>query len=675
MNKKFIAIISTLSLCVSMTACTNKNNTNITNNEPNTTTSTITLEPMKDKEVGEINTFIELGDTINIDGEGVVVKDKTITIKSAGVYSLTGKLDEGQIIVDAGNEDDVFIVLNGVDITNSNTSPIYSKNSKNTIISLQDNTKNTLTDGEEYKFEDSTDEPNATIFSKNDLYIIGSGSLIINANYNHGIYSKDEFKIQSGDITINSKNDGIKGKDCVNIAGGNINIVSGGDGIQSNNTTDETKGYILIEDGNINISAGEDGIQAETNLQVKDGTIDIVSGGGSESNTNLKNSPTDKNNFRKRISTGGTISTNSTVDGQIPLDIPKGLEGQEPPEIPAGMEGQTPPDIPQGLEGQQPPELPSNEQHQGEQIANNTTQSTVNEISKKGIKAGGTLAIDGGKIKIDSYDDSIHTNNIVGINNGEIEVSSGDDGIHSDKELSINGGKIDILNSYEGIESEILNFNGGETHLKAVDDGLNASSSSNNQSAINITNGYLYVDASGDGIDSNGNIDMDNGTVIVNGPVNGGNGYLDYDGIFNLNGGVLISSGSMDMLQMPSDSSSQKVINVNLQTQEANTAVNIKSKDGKEILTYSPSKQYQSLVISTPDIKEGQTYEVSVGGEVTGEVTDGVYSNAKYSGGSIIGETKVEATISTINQEGISTNRGMHGNKGGKKRNMEQGSF
>lgn len=280
MNKKFIAIISTLSLCVSMTACTNKNNTNITNNEPNTTTSTITLEPMKDKEVGEINTFIELGDTINIDGEGVVVKDKTITIKSAGVYSLTGKLDEGQIIVDAGNEDDVFIVLNGVDITNSNTSPIYSKNSKNTIISLQDNTKNTLTDGEEYKFEDSTDEPNATIFSKNDLYIIGSGSLIINANYNHGIYSKDEFKIQSGDITINSKNDGIKGKDCVNIAGGNINIVSGGDGIQSNNTTDETKGYILIEDGNINISAGEDGIQAETNLQIKDGTIDIVSGVG-----------------------------------------------------------------------------------------------------------------------------------------------------------------------------------------------------------------------------------------------------------------------------------------------------------------------------------------------------------------------------------------------------------
>lgn len=664
MNKKFIAIISTLSLCVSMTACTDKNNTTTTNKKSNTTTSTINLEPMKDKEVGEVNTFIELGDTINIDGEGVEVKDKTITIKSAGVYSLTGKLDEGQIIVDAGNEDDVFIVLNGVDITNSNTSPIYSKNSKNTIISLEDNTKNTLTDGEEYKFEDSTDEPNSTIFSKNDLYIIGNGSLNINANYNHGIYSKDELKIQSGDININSKNDGIKGKDCVNIAGGNINIVSGGDGIQSNNTTDETKGYILIEGGNINISSGEDGIQAETNLQIKDGTIDIVSGGGSESNTNLKNPPTDKNNFRKRISTGGTISTNSTVDGQIPPDVPKGLEGQEPPEIPAGMEGQTPPDIPQGLEGQQPPELPPNEQRQGEQIANNTTQSTVNEISKKGIKAGSTLAIDGGKIKIDSYDDSIHTNNIIDINNGEIEVSSGDDGIHSDKQLNINGGKIDILNSYEGIESEVLNFNGGETHLKSIDDGLNASSSANNQSAINITDGYLYVDANGDGIDSNGNIDMDNGTVIVNGPVNGGNGYLDYDGTFNLNGGVLISSGSMGMLQTPSDSSSQKVININLQTQEANTVVNIKSKDGKEILTYSPSKKYQSLVISTPDIKEGQTYEVSVGGEVTGEATDGVYSNAKYSGGSIIGETKVATTISTINQEGVNVsnmNRGMHG--------------
>lgn len=129
--------------------------------------------------------------------------------------------------------------------------------SKKLVISLADNTENTITDGERYVYEDELlDEPNSAIFSKDDLVLMGNGKLTVNGNYNHGIVSKDKLKIQSGDIFINSKNDGIKGKDCINITEGNISIKSDGDGMQSNNSTDESKGYVLIEGGNIDITSG-----------------------------------------------------------------------------------------------------------------------------------------------------------------------------------------------------------------------------------------------------------------------------------------------------------------------------------------------------------------------------------------------------------------------------------
>lgn len=76
------------------------------------------------------------------------------------------------------------------------------------------------------------------------MTIIGSGKLTVNANYNNGIASNDDLKIQSGNIIVNAKNNGIKGKDCINVTDGNITINSKGDGMKADNTTDDSKGYI-----------------------------------------------------------------------------------------------------------------------------------------------------------------------------------------------------------------------------------------------------------------------------------------------------------------------------------------------------------------------------------------------------------------------------------------------
>ena len=148
----------------------------------------------------------------------MTVDENIVTITQGGTYSLSGTLDDGQVIVNAGDLDQVEILLNGVHLTSSTSAPIYVMNADKTTLTLVEGTESVITDAESYVYEDATvDEPNAAIFSKDDLKINGTGSLIVNANYNNGIASKDDLDIKNGDITINAVNNGLKGKDSIEI--------------------------------------------------------------------------------------------------------------------------------------------------------------------------------------------------------------------------------------------------------------------------------------------------------------------------------------------------------------------------------------------------------------------------------------------------------------------------
>ena len=642
MNKKLITILVAASLCTSITGCVKTNANSVTNETTveSTLLSSINVSSSDSESVGEADTFIELGDNITVDGNGATVENNKVTITSAGTYSIKGSISDGQIIVNAGDEDKIYIILNGVNITCSNSAPIYVKNSKKTIISLADNTENYVTDGEYYVFEDeSTDEPNAAIFSKSDLIFIGNGSLNVQGKYNNGITSKDDLKIQSGNITVDAVADGIRGKDSVAITDGNIIINAGQDGIKSNNDTDEDKGYVLIESGKINITSVEDGIQGEKSVFVKDGDITIVSGGGSQNST-------------KKSGAGAEPGMRKDFDPNT-SNAPNGNNTK-----PSTMES------------------PTTE-------ANTDEEST----STKAIKAGSNIIIDNGTFNIDSCDDSLHSNDNLLINSGTFNIASGDDAIHSDSTLTINGGNIDITKSYEGIESEVITINNGNINVVSSDDGINASSNSEteapvengptdpkNQAAssnavININGGYTTVDASGDGIDSNGSIYMKDGTLIVNGPINNGNGAVDYDGKFEATGGVIVAAGSLGMVQGLSSESTQNSIKISLSSQEANTLVHVESENGEEILTFAPAKQYASIIVSSPELKTGSTYKVYVGGSTTGTANNGLYSDGTYTKGEEIGSAQISTTSTDITQEGVTVNsrgggRGAQGEKG-----------
>lgn len=221
------------------------------------------------------------GDSIRVDGTGTGVEGDTAIVWSAGTYIVSGTLDDGQIMVNAGAAETVNLVLSGASISCSTSAPIYVVNAEEVVITLAEGTENSITDGAAYVFTDTTSsEPSAAVFSKDDLTIDGSGSLTVNANYNNGIQSKDDLLIRGGSITVNAVSDAIKGKDSVVVTDGTITVNAGSDGIQSNNDVDAEKGYVSIEGGTLNITAAADGIQAETDVLISSGNVTVVSGGG-----------------------------------------------------------------------------------------------------------------------------------------------------------------------------------------------------------------------------------------------------------------------------------------------------------------------------------------------------------------------------------------------------------
>ena len=577
-----------------------------------------------------------------VEGNGAKVEGTVITISEAGTYTISGDIEDGQIVVDASDDDKIKIVLNGVNIKNSKSSAIYIKNADKTIISLKDGTNNYIEDGQVYEEINSEDnEPNAAIFSKDDLIISGSGSLEVKSNYKDGITSKDDLIIAGGDININSTDDGIKGKDSVTIVGGSLNIISKGDGIKSTNTKDE-KGYIYIQNGTINIQSEKDGIQAENSIVILNGDINIESGSGS------KNAPekSDKDfgmNFKDNV-------MNNDKD-QSSSDSKKGLKSELSVEINGGNLN-----------------IDSYDDaiNSGNEVI--IASGIINIASgDDGIHGDSSVTIDGGEINISKSYEGIEGENIT-INDGDIHVKSSDDGVNaaeaknSEDTLDYNNDKIDPKEQQpEGNGQNMKDGQPPEDNRQMMQEGQKVQDDdkmmqrnqdqkgfvgeSAGNAEININGGYLYVDADGDGIDANGSIKMSGGTVIVNGPTNDGNGSIDYDSSCEITGGILIASGSSGMLQAPSSSSAQHVISaVFSNSLQAGTSINIKSETGENILTFTPNKEYQSIILCSPDVKKGETYTISAGGIASGESKDGLYTNSTFSNST----ESINCTVSDI---------------------------
>ena len=177
------------------------------------------------------------GSTATCDSSSVYIgEDGKISIQSAGTYLITGTLDDGMIYVDCVDAGVITLVLKDAHITNDDGACIHIKKAQDAVVTLYEGTTNTLTDGSSYKFDNPEDnEPDAALYSKEDLTINGTGTLVVDANYSNGIVSKDGLKIESGVIQVDAVRHGIKGKDYLIINGGTITVNALRDGIKSTN--------------------------------------------------------------------------------------------------------------------------------------------------------------------------------------------------------------------------------------------------------------------------------------------------------------------------------------------------------------------------------------------------------------------------------------------------------
>ncbi|CUO13627.1 Uncharacterised protein [Coprococcus eutactus] len=213
------------------------------------------------------------GKTAACNSSNVQIEDGVVTIKAAGVYVLSGTLTDGTIVVDAGDDDKVQLVLDGVSIMAADYAAIYAKNADKVFVTLAEGAGNSLTVSGDYV---QTDDNNvdAVIFAKCDLTLNGTGSLTVKDTTGHGIVSKDDLVVTGGTYTIDSQDHCLNGKDSVRIADGTFNLSCDEDGIHAGND-DQQDGYVYIEGGDINISVGDDAIHAEGLLIITGGDIDV----------------------------------------------------------------------------------------------------------------------------------------------------------------------------------------------------------------------------------------------------------------------------------------------------------------------------------------------------------------------------------------------------------------
>ncbi len=371
-----------------------------------------------------VTTYIVLeGDSISYSGSGAVIDGSVITITDAGSYDVIGALYDGQIIVSAGDEDEVELILHGIAITCTTTSPIFVAGADKTTLTLAANTTSYVTDGAAYVFPNpEEDEPDATIFSKDDLVIDGDGALVVDANYNNGIASKDDLKIKGGVITVTAVNDAIRGRDSLEVKDGTVTVTAGGDGLQSNNDEDAAKGYILIKGGDFNVTSFADGIQAETALTITGGTFDIVTGGGSNNVTT---------DTAKALKAGVNLSIE---DGNFTVDAADdAVHSNNTLSITGGTL-----------------EVASSDDAIHAEIALTITNGDIN-ITKcvEGIEAT-QLTIDDGNIHVVSSDDGINAagdltsspDYFLHINGGYIVVNAAGDGIDVNGSITMSGGVV-----------------------------------------------------------------------------------------------------------------------------------------------------------------------------------------------------------------------------------------
>lgn len=538
--------------------------------------------------------------------DGITQSGSVYTITKAGEYTVAGLLSEGQLIVDAGDEDDVTIVLNGTSVTCSSGSPIYVKNASEVKIKSEENSFNEVIDNRTEATEDSSDDTgNAAIYATCDLKLVGKGALVVTANYNNGIQSKDDLSIKNVIVKVTAVNNAVKGNDAVDIESGNIIAISAkGDGIKTSNSSlsnkGNQKGIVTITGGNIDIYAACDGIDASYGADISgDGNLNIYTDTYSEYSEEVTSSGSSSGTSTSRNSSANKTASANTVSYVAASDTianaPGGFGG--------GNMG--------GMDGQNGGNAPDMNGSSGGNKAGGDRPGMPGDFNESGNSSGQSYSTKG--IKAESE---------INISGFTINISSTDDGMHADKQLDVNDGYINIVTSYEGLEAMTINLNGGKIYVYATDDGINACTGDGKTSPIvNVTAGYIDITtASGDtdGIDSNGNYVQTGGFVLVKGGSSSGNvsGSIDVDGTVTITGGTCVALGGI--CETPVNSANAYILS---SVSFSSGSYSLKDSSGNEVISFTVDGTFSNGWICSDTLTTGSSYTLYRGSDSVADWT------------------------------------------------------
>lgn len=632
-NKSCVAAVI-LAMYLMTSGCGSQNYTSNNKNTDTTIASSITAQDTNVTHADDADNYkTEITGEFSItstDGSTITQNDSVYTITQAGEYTVTGLLSEGQIVVNADDNAEITIVLNGTSITCSNGSPIYIKNADNVKIKSEENTYNCIvdarTEADDNSDNSSSENGNAAIYAACDLKLVGKGALSVTGNYNNGIQSKDDISIKNVTIKVNAVNNAIKGNDEVAIESGEIIAISRkGDGIKTSNSSLSTKGKqkgnVIISGGNIDIYAACDGIDAAYGIDVSgDGNLNIYTDTYSD--------------YSEAVAADNSGSSASSVGNPPDMNNSSSNSGNN-----RDMKGNF------GGGNRAANGIPGN---------NSSGNSSKKSYSTKGIKADSEINISGTAINISSTDDGIHANSdsgvletgedgkgIISISGGTITISTGDDGIHADKELNITDGYINVLTSYEGLEAITINISGGQSFIYAADDGINACTGDGSSTPlINITGGYIDVTTGSgdtDAIDSNGSYTQSGGMVFVKGGSSSGqvSGSIDVDGNITITGGTCVALGGI--CETPVNSVNAYVFS----SVSFNAgSYSVKDSSGNEIISFTLNNSYSNGWICASALTTNTEYTLYCDGS------------------SLAGWTQSAGTMGASNASGFGSNPG-----------------
>lgn len=544
---------------------------------------------------------------------GCEIDGTDVSITAAGTYVFSGDCDNGSITVKKGVTG-VTIVLNGLTLTNDDSAAITLNKTAEASLIAAAGTTNTVADT-----EGSSDE-NAAVKVKSGAAIAigGTGTLTVDGNAKNGIKGAADAVITVGEVelNINAADDGLSCDDELNITGGTLSITAGGDAVKASPDTGDTEnldttslGNVTISGGTLTLNATEDGIQADGDLTITGGTFDVTANGGHT--TTLTDDSASCKGFKagKTLTvTGGTLTVDSADDA---------LHAGTDVTIAGGTLI-----LATGDDGVHA----DNDLVIGAKGASSTSTPRINiTASYEGLE-GTTVTVYSGDIDVVASDDGVNAASstlgersdkyAISIAGGDLYIDAGSDGLDSNNDISMTGGKVEVYGA-DAMMDAAIDYDGTFTLSGGTLFGAGMEPSAGTQA-------YIAV---GETSPSGGMGGGPNGQGGGQGmtPPGDANGSADGNRPTPPNfSGKTSTDGTFTPPTKPSGGKADGKLSGNLPNRESalgikeGSVITVQDSSGKTLCTATALGSMSSVIFSSADIKEGETYTVLVDGTSVG---------------------------------------------------------